>query len=424
MDWRSSLLSASAIAFVTLVMLATLVVCDGSAAYADPATGAENADTLSAQPADAPAAPAQSGDARSRPFVANGIYDRPFMTSAGRTRFGGYAETNFRFEREDGVTEELSFLLPRLNLFAFAPVSERVRLAAEIEFEEGGEEITIELAIIDLEIHDALTFRGGIILSPLGRFNVAHDSPANELNDRPLVSTELIGAALSEPGMGALGAFYPSSRARITYELYAVNGFDNGVLIGSEGGTRIAEGKGNFEDNNAHPSVVGRVAVSPMPALEVGMSAHAGPYNVYERDGLDVDERRDVTIAALDWSASSGRFELLGEAARTRIDVPANLSGIVASEQRGLYAEASARFLEGAIATLPSSRFAAVSRYDVVDFDEDLSGDSVQRVTTGVNFRPTSDTVFKLDYQYNWLRDRFNVEARSAGIVFGVATYF
>src|SRR6185503_1626814 len=117
------------------------------------ATSADAADTTSAQPA---------GDALPRPFVAGGIYDRPFITRGlGRTRFGGYAETTLRFERENGVTEELSFLLPRLNLFAFAPVSERVRLAAEIEFEEGGEEVTVELAIIDLEIHDALTFRGG-----------------------------------------------------------------------------------------------------------------------------------------------------------------------------------------------------------------------------------------------------------------------
>jgi hypothetical protein len=397
-------------------VFAILAVFAGSAAAADGATGAEAADTVSASLADS---------ARLRPFVAGGIYDRPFMTSGpGRTRFGGYAETAFRFEREDGVTEELSFILPRLNLFAFAPISERVRLAAEIEFEEGGEEITVELAIIDLEIHEALTFRGGVLLSPLGRFNVAHDSPANELNDRPIVSTELIGAALSEPGMGALGAFYPSSRARVTYEMYAVNGFGSGVLVGSEEGTRVAEGKGNFEDNNAHPSVVGRVAVSPMPSWEVGVSAHAGPYNVYERDGLDVDERRDVTITVLDGSANLGRFEFLGEGARTKIDVPESLAGIFASSQSGLYAQIAAHFLEGAIATLPSSRFAAVSRYDVVDFDEDLAGDSVQRATFGVNFRPVSDTVFKLDYQYNWLRDRFNVEARRAGIVFGVASYF
>ena len=48
--------------------------------------------------------------------------------------------------------------------------------------------------MIDFEVHPALNFRGGIILSPLGRFNLAHDSPANELTDRPLVSTAALSA--------------------------------------------------------------------------------------------------------------------------------------------------------------------------------------------------------------------------------------
>jgi hypothetical protein len=47
-----------------------------------------------------------------------------------------------------------------------------------------GEEITLETAILDFEIHELLTLRAGVILSPLGRFNLAHDSPANDLVER------------------------------------------------------------------------------------------------------------------------------------------------------------------------------------------------------------------------------------------------
>ena len=75
-----------------------------------------------------------------------------------------------------------------------------MRMAAELEFEEAGEEIKLEYAAIDVRIHPALTIRGGMLLSPLGRFNLSHDSPLNEFTDRPLVSTELLGVALSEPG--------------------------------------------------------------------------------------------------------------------------------------------------------------------------------------------------------------------------------
>ena len=41
-----------------------------------------------------------------------------------------------------------------------------------------------------------------------------------------------------------------------------------------------------------------------------------------------------------------------------------------------------------------------------------------------LNFRPAYDTVFKLDYQHNWMRDGFNTESKSAGLIFGVASYF
>ncbi len=359
------------------------------------------------------------------PFVRGGIYDRPFIArEIGRTRFGGYAETAFRYEREEGVKEELSFGVERFNLFAFAPVSDRVRVVSEVEFEEGGEEVKIELAIIDFEIHAALAFRGGILLSPLGRFNIAHDSPANELNDRPLVSTQIIPTTLSEPGMGFYGAFYPGARSRVTYEVYAVNGFHEGLIEGSAEGTRIPLGKANLEDNNAHPSFVGRVAASPVPSFEAGLSVHAGPYNVYREEGLDVDERRDVTILAADLDWAWSRFGFLGEYAEASIDVPGTTGGLFAESQRGVYLQGKARLLEDAIATLPGSWFTAVARYDFVDFDADRDGDSVRRLTLGLNFRPTSDAVFKLDYFHRWNRDRFDIETRGAGVVFGAASYF
>ena len=63
-------------------------------------------------------------------------------------------------------------------------------------------------------------------------------------------------------------------------------------------------------------------------------------------------------------------------------------------------------------------------RYDLVDFDSDLKGDYLKRLTLGLNFRPTEDSVMKLNYLYNWRRDRSNVEGLGAGILFSVATYF
>ena len=140
----------------------------------------------------------------SRPFVRGGVYDRPYLTRLlGRTAIGGYAEMHGRWQRVGGLTEERGFELKRWNIFTATDVSDFVRISAELEFEESGEEIKVEFAAIDFRIAPSLTIRGGMLLSPIGRFNLAHDSPLNEFTDRPLVSTELLGAALSEPGLGS-----------------------------------------------------------------------------------------------------------------------------------------------------------------------------------------------------------------------------
>ena len=365
-----------------------------------------------------------SAAAQERPLVEGGIGDKPFMSARpGQTRIGGYSEVHFRYGREDGITEELSFVAKRFNLFSYTPVSERLRVASELEFEEGGEEIKLEIAVLDFELHSALTFRGGIILSPLGRFNLAHDSPANDLTDRPLVSTQIIPTALSEAGMGVYGAFYPTASARITYELYAVNGFDEGVVEASGDGTRIWAGRGNFADNNNRPSFVGRLAVSPQATGELGISLHTGPYNKWEADGLAIDAERGLTIWALDWDASWRSFELVGEYASTAIEVPAEM-GVLQENQAGIYLQANVHFARGIFSVLPQSVCTGVFRYGKIDFDADAAGDSQRRLTYGLNFRPNPDSVFKLDYQRDKVLDPFNNEVKGAALLFSVATYF
>jgi hypothetical protein len=360
-----------------------------------------------------------------RPFVEGGVFDKPYLSRLlGRTAIGGYAEAHARWERADGATEEAGFLLRRWNVFTATQVSDFVRIAAELEFEEGGEEITVEFAAIDVGIHPALTVRAGMLLSPLGRFNLSHDSPRNEFTDRPLVSTELLGVALSEPGLGVLGLVSLGGAARLTYELYAVNGFHDGLISDAAEGTRVALGRRNVEDNNSSPALVGRMAWSPRVGYELGISSHRGAYNVYRSEGMAVDERRDLVIWVVDAEARVAGVRVVGEAAAAKIDIPPGLHGIYASRQRGLYVEALRPFGRAWVRTMPSSFFAAGARLDLVDFDADLPGDVVRRVTVGLNFRPTQDTVLKLNFVRGRTRDRFNNPSDQAGLLFSVATYF
>lgn len=364
-------------------------------------------------------------DTTRRPFVRGGIYDKPFQTRLfGRTAIGGYAEAHARWQEVEGLKDDAGFEAKRFNIFTHTRVSDFVRIGAELEFEDGGREIKLEYAAIDLMLHPAVALRGGMVLSPLGKFNLAHDSPLNEFTDRPLVSTELIGVALSEPGFGALGQIGLRGRSRLTYEVYLTNGFHAGLIDDAEEGTRIPLGRGNFEDNNGSPAAVGRFAWSPSVAHEIGVSAHHGAYNVYSLEGTRIEERRDLTIAALDIESVLFGTSVSGEGAIATIDIPAGLRGIYAARQHGWYLEAVRALGRGWVRTMPQSSFALKARWDYVKFDAEIPGESAGQITVGANFRPTQDSALKLDYVRGRGRDRFNNLAQHAFILASIATYF
>lgn len=369
--------------------------------------------------------PAQDTTAAS-PFVRGGIYDRPYLfRPSSRLAIGGYAETMMRSEWTEGIHENISFEARRFNIFIFSAISPHIKLTSELEFEHGTEEIKLEMALIDVQLLDALNLRGGILLSPLGKFNLAHDSPRNEFTDRPLVSTRIIPATLSEAGVGFYGAFTPHDDHRITYETYLVNGLNDDLILNGDG-TSIPEGRPRAfeEDNNGSPAFVGRLAWQAEFGLELGASVHTGVYNTFKQEGLVVDDKRRITILALDGEFRWDRLSLQGEFAHASVQIPPSLVGLFAERQRGFYGQVVYDVLHGVLPMFPQSTLAAGARYEIVDFDARVRGDHVQRLTVGTNLRLVPDTVIKLDYQHNWMFDRLRNETRSAVIQFGVATYF
>ena len=360
-----------------------------------------------------------------RPFVRGGAYDKPYQTRLlGRTAIGGYAEAHARFERVDGVTEEFGFEARRFNIFTSTRVSDFVRMAAELEIEEAGEEVKLEYAAIDIRIHPALTLRGGMLLSPLGRFNLSHDSPLNEFTDRPLVSTEILGVALSEPGFGVLGQVPAGRRGRVTWEAYLTNGFHDGLINGSPDGTRIPLGRGNSDDQNASPAFVGRVAWSPATGYEIGLSTHHGAWNVFTLDGEQVDDRRDLTLGVVDGELTVAGVRLTGEAALARADIPPGLRGTYASRLAGFFVDLARDLGAGWIRTAPGSVFTLKARVDAIDFDTEAVGQHVRQASAGINFRPTSESVIKTELVRGWSYDQFNNRSDFVRLLASFATYF
>ncbi|MGH7663416.1 MAG: hypothetical protein ACRENI_03845 [Gemmatimonadaceae bacterium] len=371
-------------------------------------------------------APADTGR-RTLPS-AQGIYGKPFVRRGGGAAIGGYFDTEY-INNIDRRTSE--FDQHRLIPFIFAEITDRLHFGTEIEFEHGGNvdeggEVKVEFATFDYAISDALNIRGGIILAPLGRFNLVHDSPVNDLTDRPLVTREILPTTLSEAGLGIFGTVYPSAQTLLSYELYVVNGFDDEILApgGGGGGVRVRSGRGQLGgDNNDAKSLVGRLAFSPFLGLELAASAHTGRYAPQGVAGFDGDER--LTILAADATFQRGALELLGEYGRVAVDLPPGTVG-VADSQDGYYVQGNYHFGYGLLPPSTSSVFTGVVRWDQVDFARGDDGDLNQRLTVGLNWRPVEEAVFKTGFQWNWATPPGTTSRGDADRRFlaSMATYF
>src|SRR5437867_3585033 len=171
------------------------------------------------------------------------IYAKPFVSSP-RTTVGGYMDLQYRLFNSSSSTGvgqpstgngSSSFDQQRFVPFFYSDITDRLKVAAELEIEHGirsksndgsAIEVSLEFATIDYLIHEKLNFRAGIILLPVGKFNLLHDSPLNDFSDRPLVATAIIPSTLSETGAGFYGTFYPTRLSKLDYELYATQGFN------------------------------------------------------------------------------------------------------------------------------------------------------------------------------------------------------
>jgi hypothetical protein len=370
----------------------------------------------------------ETPDDKRRPEIPGAVYDKPFLKRLGHgAALGGYIDLELLAD-ENGSTFDQHRFVP----FIYAQVSDRVSVASEIEFEHGGAvagdeetdgEIKVEFAHVDLSASDWLNFRAGVLLTPLGRFNLVHDSPANDLTDRPLVSTQIIPTTLSESGFGIFGTTYPSESSVVTYEAYLVNGFNEGILESTgvdEFDVRIREGRGSAKrDNNNNRALVGRIGFSPSLGVDVGASVHHGRYT-------DADQpSENLTIAAFDGITSFGPLELQGEFAVATIGVPEEVSP-ESMKQNGFYAQGSYHFLPGAVHGLPNSVFTGIVRFDQVDFDTNDEGERDRRLTVGLNFRPTEETAVKFDVNRTWQAPAGSSTDSSGfdALRFSIASYF
>jgi hypothetical protein len=405
------------------------------------------------------------------------VYAKPFV-AAPKAIVGGYFDIQYRAHRngviETGEYNDIrgqqgttnGFDQQRFVPFIYADITEHVKFASELEIEHGirgaGEnEISLEFAHMDYLVNEPFNIRAGILLIPIGKFNLLHDSPLNDLTDRPLVSQFVIPSTMSETGAGFYGTFYPGRTSKLDYELYFTTGpcgynSDGSPRINEETGTkdsrqRKCEQTADGFDINNGKAVSGRLAFSPMLGVEVAGSGYFG--------NSSPSSYNPLSITAIDWTLQKGPFELIGEAAWSYARgnsraIPNNtigggvptgtflagvntLNSAAGPPQRmnGYYIQANYHFMPAFLANWAPKRFGegstftAVIRYDRVNLNMDNNGENqgkLEQISFGLNYRPVEDAVFKVSYQYMPMAFNPNSGQRihDSAFVISAATYF
>lgn len=366
------------------------------------------------------------------------VYNRPFLTfDKVPVSLGGYVEAKAEHLGTDGVSEGLSFSLQRMTLFVASSINRRIKFLTEVELEEGGHEIVIEFAALDLELHPLLNLRGGIIMNPIGAFNQNHDGPKWEFNDRPIAAVAMLPATWSNVGFGAFGK-HASGPWTFGYEAYLTNGFDETIINNSEDRTFLPAAKQNperfSESFNGVPLITAKVAMRHKRFGEVGLSTMGGVFNKFQDDGLVLDKRRRVDVFAIDMNTElrATRTRFIGEWAWVLVDVPETFTQQYGSRQQGGFLDIVQPVVRGTILGFDQAVLNVALRLESVDrnvgtFREtggDI-GDEVLAIVPAISFRPGPETVIRLNYRH--MRDHDvlgNPPSITGGFQFGVASYF
>lgn len=374
------------------------------------------------------------------------IYSRPFLKSSKLpVSLGGYMETNWQHLGTDGISEGHQFQFRRMSIFIASSISKRVKFLSEIEFEndpaelmEGNPpEIDIEYAAMDIEFQNLLNLRCGMILNPIGAFNQNHDGPKWEFTDRPIAMTQMLAATWSNAGFGLFGKKY-SKNWMFGYEIYLTGGFNNSIIDNDKNKTYLpqaAESAARFATTESgEPLVTGKLAMRNSIVGELGLSYMGQSYNKFQQDGLIIDTKRNLNVLAVDFNTTLPKVKtfITAEFAWIFVEIPKTYTQNFGNKQKGGFMDIVQPILKKKMMGWDNAVLNLACRVEYIDWNigkfRETKGNIAEdfwSIMPAISFRPTQQTVLRLNYRYQQVRDIVgNAPSITGGFIFGISTYF
>ncbi len=361
------------------------------------------------------------------------VGEAPRCAARGGASVGGYVEMNASSFIDNGLSGGFTLQMRRLNICVSATVTEHLRLLAELEFEDGGRLFGLEIAMAEYDLNRNLSARAGIILTPLGRFNPAHDGPLWEFVERPFVSTRIIPTTHNELAFGFHGLF-EIGESTLNWEAYIVNGLGDGVIDNDHGRASIPGGKSVDlfnKDNNGMPAFTGRASIGHRLEWDIGLSYYGGVYNKYRLEDGTADPKRMLSITALDFGTGISGVSVQGELAYAAIDLPPGLPETFAERQWGAFVEFRLPLFRPALSSMPEAVVNFALRLEYADLNarkfsyggSDIM-DDMRGINSALSFRPAHGTVIRANYLHRWHRDPPGTPSETSGFQLGFSTFF
>ena len=318
------------------------------------------------------------GDAASR------VYN-----SDEKVSVGGYGHTDFI--NKQGQDRDTADNYRAIMYFGYS-FSDKIKFQSEIEFEHANE-VKVEFAAVDFLVNDALNFRTGNFIIPVGNVNLRHE-PTLFLNvSRPETERAIIPSTWHENGAMIYGKF-----GNFEYQLATTASLDaNNKNDDNTSSVRKMRQSASKSDAN-DLAYSARFTYKPVEGLQLIASGFTGEIDqgTTSMDGAKIT----ITEAHILYNANNINFTALY--AQTKTDAADKIAstnvGKLASETYGYYVTLGYKIGKWTPFVHFEEYDEFVSGFSSTGLADTTTVDKTEAVGFGFNFYPHKQVVLKADY--------------------------
>ena len=335
---------------------------------------------------------------------------------------GGYGEIHYNQPLSGDLRKNGTLDVHRMVMLLGYNFNSKTQFISELEFEHV-KEVYVEQAYLQYKLNSSLSFRGGLILTPMGIINEYHEPTAFNGVERPLLDTYIVPSTWREIGIGVTGNVLPASIKYQAYVMNGFNGFDGSAQLSGKNGLRKGRQKG-AESFISSPNFSGKIEYYGIRGLNIGLSGYFGKTQSTLYDDISKNDNAALAIAdssvvgvsmlGLDARYNYMGFQLRGQFYYTNLSnseqynaYTAKADGTlndVGSSMIGYYAEVGYNVLRS-INT--DKQLVPFVRYEFLNTQNSVENNIVKNigykknaVTTGLTLTLTKGAVVKADMQF------------------------